>query len=167
MTFQIFIGSLIILLNLTVHAIVLVMTVRPVRRAGDWVRAHERIEGALAAITLGGVIVLAAHTVEVWIWAFALQWTGAVPTLPDAVYFALVTFTTLGYGDIILPPEFRIFAAMAAVNGMVLFGISTAYLVEVYMLAFGRRAGGPGETLRRFRGPRFLGDREADRDDPD
>ena len=54
---------------------------------------------------------------------------GTLPDLADAIYFSLVTYTTLGYGDIVVGSGFRVFAAMAAVTGLLNFGISTAFLV--------------------------------------
>lgn len=82
------------------------------------------ITGAVAAL-------VAAHTVEVWIWAISLLLLGAVHGISDAVYFALVTYTTVGYGDVVLAPAFRVFGAMAAVTGMLVFGLSTAFLVAI------------------------------------
>jgi len=55
--------------------------------------------------------------------------SGALPDWNTAVYFSLVTYTTLGYGDVVLGPGLRIFAAFSAVTGLLGFGISTAFLV--------------------------------------
>lgn len=74
--------------------------------------------------------ILFSHTVQVWIWSGAFVWTGALEGWNTAVYFSLVTYTTLGYGDIILGPGLRIFAAFASVTGLLGFGISTAFLVS-------------------------------------
>jgi len=85
-----------------------------------------------AMIIIGAVAALVvAHTVEVWIWAISLFFLGAVHNVSDAVYFSLVTYTTVGYGDVVLVPEFRVFGAMAAVTGMLVFGLSTAFLVAI------------------------------------
>ena len=59
--------------------------------------------------------------------------------LPDwntALYFSLVTYTTLGYGDIVLGPDLRIFGAFASVAGLLAFGLSTAYLVALMTQIF-------------------------------
>lgn len=73
-------------------------------------------------------IIVFAHTVQVWIWAAAFMLLGALPNWSDAIYFSLVTYTTLGYGDITLGQGTRLFAAMAAVAGLLTFGLSTAFL---------------------------------------
>ena len=72
---------------------------------------------------------LIGHTAQIWLWAIALKIMGVFASTSHAVYFSLVTSTTLGYGDITLNPEWRIFGAMAAVTGLLTFGLSTAFLV--------------------------------------
>lgn len=86
-----------------------------------------------SAILIGTAIVavVMGHTVVVWIWAAAFRISDALPDILEAVYFSLVTYTTLGYGDLVLEPGFRIFGAMAAVTGLLNFGISTAFLVAL------------------------------------
>ena len=71
-------------------------------------------------------MVLATMTIEVWLWALVLIATGAVAGLEPAVYFALVCFTTLGFGDITLPQEWRLLSALIGANGFLMFGWSTA-----------------------------------------
>ena len=50
----------------------------------------------------------------------------------DAIYFVLVTATTVGYGDLTLGTEYRIFGAFAGVTGLLTFGLSTAILVSLF-----------------------------------
>lgn len=88
------------------------------------------IIAAFAAILLG-------HTLQVWIWALVLKTAKAIHALENAVYFALVTSTTLGYGDITMGREWRLFGTMAAVNGLLTFGLSTAFLIEVFARSYG------------------------------
>uniref|UniRef100_UPI0035B0086A ion channel n=1 Tax=Paracoccus sp. TaxID=267 RepID=UPI0035B0086A len=63
-------------------------------------------------------------------WASTFYHLQAFPTLEEAVYFTLVSFTTLGYGDVLLPQELRILGGMVAVNGMLNIGVLTALLIE-------------------------------------
>lgn len=69
-------------------------------------------------------------TVSVWIWAIALWQLDIFQTIEASVYFSLVAFTTLGFGDILLPIEWRLLGGLAAANGLLNFGILTAMLVE-------------------------------------
>jgi len=73
--------------------------------------------------------VLFAHTLQVWIWSSGFVLAEAISDWNTAIYFSLVTYTTLGYGDVVLGPGLRIFAAFASVTGLLGFGISTAFLV--------------------------------------
>jgi hypothetical protein len=94
-------------------------------------RRRHLPEGIFSAllVTVAVAVLVASHTVQVWLWAFALMALGAIQGVSDGVYFALVTYTTVGYGDVVLDPQFRVFGAMAAVTGMLAFGLSTASLV--------------------------------------
>ena len=69
-------------------------------------------------------------TVSAWLWAFVFIAIDALPNLEEALYFSVVTFTTLGYGDITLSPQWRLLASLTAVNGLIVVGLNTAYLVE-------------------------------------
>lgn len=104
----------------------------------DWLKAVDSGAFPHSAFVLAFAftLVLAGHTAQVWIWAAAFVLSGAIESLEDAAYFALVTTTTLGYGDITLSRRHRIFGAMAAVSGLLTFGLSTAFLVGVITRVF-------------------------------
>lgn len=82
---------------------------------------------ALAAAVTGTLAMIA---VSVWIWAFAFRLLGLFDTTEGALYFALTAFTTLGFGDVLLPAEWRLLGGMAAANGFLSFGLVTALLIE-------------------------------------
>ena len=74
--------------------------------------------------------VLLQMTVAVWAWALMMLALGIFQTLELSVYFALVAFTTLGFGDILLPIEWRLLGGMAALNGLLNIGLVTAAMIE-------------------------------------
>lgn len=81
-----------------------------------------------------GLILLVLHLSEALIWAIAyyvIPETPNLKTFEEAVYFSLVTFTTLGYGDITLGENWRLLSGAEAVNGILLAGWSTALLFTV------------------------------------
>ena len=85
----------------------------------------------LLLVMLGvSFVVLGIITAGVWIWALAFYTLGVFITLEASVYFSLVSFTTLGFGDVLLPQEWRLLSGMAAANGLLNFGLLTALLVE-------------------------------------
>ncbi|NOD63410.1 MULTISPECIES: ion channel [unclassified Ruegeria] len=82
-------------------------------------------------IAVALVFIVATHTIQVWLWAIVWVLLDVLPTWNSAVYFSLVTFTTLGYGDIVLGEALRIFGSFASVAGLLTFGLSTAYMVAL------------------------------------
>jgi hypothetical protein len=86
----------------------------------------------LIAVMMATVAVLmVAHTCEIVIWSGASALVDATPEATDRIYFAFVNFTTLGYGDIVPVPRWRLLGPMTAMNGVLLFGWSTAVIFEV------------------------------------
>ena len=128
---QLFIGSLVIAATVAVHAEMLAVMTDRSPKLLQLARAHLRRFSETGFITAGVLFILLAHTVEVWIWAVVLMATGAVAGLEPALYFSLVSFTTLGFGDITLSAEWRLMSALIGANGFLLFGWSTAYMVEL------------------------------------
>lgn len=131
MTFliQILLGTIILILCSLIHSFILVWSINMLKSAAgklDVEKTNTRIL-IFTAIALASVVL--AHTIQVWIWAVSFIAFGALSTLSDALYFALITYTTVGYGDIILGEPYRIYGAMAAVTGLLSFGLSTAFLV--------------------------------------
>lgn len=89
------------------------------------------------AVALGFIV--ATHTIQVWIWAIVWVLLDVLPDWNSAIYFSLVTFTTLGYGDIVLGEGLRIFGSFASVAGLLAFGLSTAYMVALMTRVFQER----------------------------
>jgi len=76
-----------------------------------------------------------AHVAGVIIWSLAYWILGAAPPGSDLLYFALVNYTTLGYGDVVPVERWRLLGPMTAMNGILLFGWSTAVIFEVLQRA--------------------------------
>ena len=83
-------------------------------------------------LAMAGVSLLAQAivTIGVWLWALTFWWVGALPDFEHSLYFALVCYSTLGLGDIVLPEQWRILSGMTAANGFLSFGIVTALMIE-------------------------------------
>ncbi|MCZ6665475.1 MAG: ion channel [Gammaproteobacteria bacterium] len=130
--FQILWGSVLLVGCISIHVGILVGAILVLRSIGARLKNSARslrwallIGTALAAIVSG-------HTIEVWILAITVLAVGALSGVGEAIYFALVTYTTLGYGDVTLAPEFRILGAFGSVTGLLAFGLSTAFLVGLF-----------------------------------
>lgn len=64
-----------------------------------------------------------------WAWLFVL--TGIFEDFESSFYFAIISATTVGYGDVVLSDEWRILSGFAAAGGFIIFGLDTAVLLEV------------------------------------
>lgn len=84
-----------------------------------------------AAIVVGVLFVMLVQTANVWVWAVAFYLVGVFSQFEPALYFSLVSYSTLGFGDIVLDERWRLLSGMAAANGLLCFGWSTAHLVEL------------------------------------
>ena len=69
-------------------------------------------------------------TISTWGWAMIYIYIGEFQHWEPALYYAIASFTTLGYGDIVLSEQWRILGALSAVNGLIVFGLNTAFLIE-------------------------------------
>jgi voltage-gated potassium channel Kch len=96
---------------------------------------RSTLRSALVIAVLVLVMSLAAY-VESALWAGLYWMVDALPNLPDALYFSLVTYTTLGYGDVTLGEDWRLLAAFEAANGIIMFGWTTAIIVAAVQRMF-------------------------------
>lgn len=128
---QLLLGSMVISMTVIVQAIFIGVAETVLIRLGRWLLQPPH--SVKTTISLIGVTLwlMAAHSIGVWIWAVAFLSLGVFESTEPALYFSVVSFTTLGFGDILLPVEWRILAGMSAANGLLIFGVSTAFLVEL------------------------------------
>lgn len=83
-------------------------------------------------VPLGIVMGLfALHGVEIWLYAFAYRLGGLLPTIEQALYFSISTYSTVGAAGPTLPMEWRVVGVLEAINGMLLLGWSTAFLFQM------------------------------------
>jgi hypothetical protein len=106
---------------------------------------------------IAGVVLLMfmVSLLEVSLWAAMYVVLDAVAEFPQALYFSMVTFTTLGYGDIVLDARWQLLAAFEAANGIIMFGWTTAIVIAVVQRVYfgGKHASDEtDETARDSRG---------------
>jgi Ion channel len=131
------VGSAVSFVNIAIHAVVMMTVVVTARRASTWKhRGGQSWLAAIMVVTVG--VLLVAHVAEVITWSLAYVVLGATPDGADVMYFAFVNYTTLGYGDIVPVDRWRLLGPMAAMNGVLLFGWSTAVIFEVLRQAMYR-----------------------------
>jgi hypothetical protein len=116
--------------NIAIHAIVMTAVLRVAHAAHERATSHQSLR--LVAVMIATVSVLmAAHIAEVAVWSLAYAMVGIAPPGTDLIYFAFVNYTTLGYGDITSIERWQLLGPMTAMNGVLLFGWSTAVIFAV------------------------------------
>jgi hypothetical protein len=130
-------GLLLIVLTIAIHTTAVVLMsfgletrirVRADKHKPHGLRATPTVIGHIGAVAL---ILAALHGLEGVLWALAYWWLGALDSFTSASIDALATMTTFEIPGLTLPSRFQMISALAAVNGVLLFGISTAFLFAV------------------------------------
>jgi len=76
------------------------------------------------------------HFAEAGVWALFYKWNDLFPNFETCLYFSLGTYSTIGYGDIVLPSHWRILGAIEGISGVLLCGLSTAFLLALINAGF-------------------------------
>ena len=131
------VGLALIVLTIAVHTTAVVVMAfgletriraRADKHKAERLRAVPTMIGHIGAVAL---ILAALHGVEGLLWALAYWGLGALDSVRDASVYALATMTTLDVSGLAVPARFQMLSALQAVNGVLLFGISTAFLFAV------------------------------------
>ena len=128
---QLMIGSLLTFASILVAGLSWWLLETFMARMHYWAMRPPHGPKLFAVLTFSLVMTLLMVTSAVWIWAVAFYFLGIFGAFEASVYFSLVAITTLGFGDILLPQEWRLLGGLAAANGLLMFGVLTAMLVEV------------------------------------
>jgi Ion channel len=127
---QLLVGSSVSAINIIIHALSTLIMIRMARAAGlrQASRPSLHVVGVMMATS---VVLMLAHAIEVFVWSLAYAIANAAPDDANLIYFAFVNYTTLGYGDVTPLPNWRLLGPLTAMNGVLMFGWSTALMFEV------------------------------------
>ena len=114
-----------------IHALALAATVNFVRHERRLGRAGAGALIDLAIVALVVSFAFVAHLIEIALWAVLLVICGEFQEFGNAFYHSAVNYTTLGYGDLLLTPSWRMLGPLEAANGALMFGVSTAMVFAV------------------------------------
>lgn len=131
------VGTLLIVLTTAIHAMCMVITLRVLEHRTGRRRMASKSQ---RLFVVSGTILLffAAALVEVSVWAAAFVILGAIAGLEPALYFSMVTYTTLGYGDVLLGEQWRLLSSFEAANGIMMFGWTTALVIAVVQRTYAK-----------------------------
>lgn len=127
---QLLVGAAASIVTIAIHAVVMAAVVRITQVMGvqHTSRPMQRLIGVMIASVL---VLMAAHCVEVLVWALTYWLVEAAPAKAGLIYFAFVNYTTLGYGDVTPVERWQLLGPITAMNGVLMFGWSTAVIFEV------------------------------------
>jgi hypothetical protein len=114
-----------------VHALALGATVNLFRHERRRGRAGAGALIDLAIVALATSFAFVAHLIEIALWAALLVTCGEFQEFANAFYHSAVNYTTLGYGDLLMTPSWRLLGPLEAANGALMFGVSTAMVFAV------------------------------------
>lgn len=132
---KLLLGIALMAICVAIHATGLIAILRrlQLRLAG-----RPRSFGASAwRLTRVAAATILLHIAHVLVWAAAYAVGGAMPDFTAASYFSAVTYTTTGYGDLVLPPDWRLVGAVEALTGILMCGLSTGMFFAVFSEIFG------------------------------
>jgi len=124
-----------------IHASGVTSALRWLRRQPDL--REQFLPQAWLFIRVAGWIVL-LHLLEIFAWALLYTWKDAMPDLQTAAYFSAVTYTTTGYGDLVLPEAWRLVGGVEALTGILMCGWSTGFFFAVVSRMSVKDTGTPG-----------------------
>jgi hypothetical protein len=125
------VGAGAVLCTLMIHGLAVLANVNFVRyeRRRGRVGVGFRIDFTIVVVAL--LLVFLAHLIEMALWAGLFVICGEFHEFGIAYYFSAVNYTTLGYGDLIMSPSWKLLGPLEAANGALMFGVSTAMVFTV------------------------------------
>lgn len=130
---RVYLLALVLVLALFIfHTILLFEVAEQLVHSQSWIGTHFGQHRIGRVMVLGCFCILfIAHVAEAAAYGLFLRWNRLVPTFCEGLYFAAVTTTALGYGDVVLPPPWRQLGPLVAIAGLLKFGCSTAFLFVI------------------------------------
>jgi hypothetical protein len=121
-------GTVIICTTVLIHILGLMSITGLAGNVSTRFKLHGRSHrvAVMIAIVLG---LFAVVSIEIWVWAICYVVLSVAPDFSSALYLSTITYSTVGYGDVVPALEWRQFAALEGITGFLMIGWSTAYLV--------------------------------------
>jgi ion channel len=129
MLIELLLAGGLVMVTVTIHAVGFHALLRAM------VRSHALATSGFWPVTRLVIVLtcwlILVHLVEISAWGLFYLWQGYVPDAESALYFSGVTYTTVGYGDLVLPKPWRMLAPLEALTGILMCGLSTGLFFAV------------------------------------
>lgn len=121
-------GLPVILICLVLQALFIAWCMRTYLRFRPYTRASNAVLPEILVLSAVMLLLMLGNCLQMALWAGLFMLLGEFDNFVTALYFSGVTFATLGYGDLVLSPPWRLLSALEAANGILMFGVSTAVM---------------------------------------
>ena len=123
MLIKLLFACLLVVATVSIHALGFSVLLRAMIRSHALDQAGFRpVTNIVIALTCWLILI---HLAEIAVWGLFFFWRGCLPDAESAFYFSAVTYTTVGYGDLVLPRTWRMLAPIEALTGILMCGLST------------------------------------------
>lgn len=120
-----------LVVTMVVAALLFEVAGQALRHVDGLMQHKHRALQTISVLLIALIWILLVLTLCIWGWAILYLALDVFDELEPALYFAIVSFTTVGYGDVVIGEHWRLLAGMTATNGLLIFGLFTAFLVEI------------------------------------
>ena len=125
------VGAIPVVFTIFTHGLAVMSTLGFIRREKRLGREGVSFRNDFLMVMLTMTFTMAAHLIEIAWWAILFIFCGEFREFGTAYYHSAVNYTTLGYGDLLMTPAWRLLGPLEAANGMLMFGVSTAMIFAV------------------------------------
>lgn len=129
MTLAILSAVCLVVVTVAIHTIGLALMIRVLRQMRPLALRGLIVISPMMMLVASGIIIL--HLVEIGIWASFYLYAGCLSDAESAFYFSGTTYTTIGYGDLVLPKPWRILAPVQALTGILMCGLSASFFFAI------------------------------------
>jgi hypothetical protein len=140
MLIAILIGTGTLVLNLAIQVAALVLVMRFLLRRLDTIPRRPDFVTEVWMLGIVLAMLFAGHVLQFATWAFLFLAVREFADFQTAFYHSVVNFTSLGYGDIVMSPRWRLLGALEAANGILMFGLTTGGLMALMSRLFARHS---------------------------
>jgi ion channel len=126
---KLFMASALVATTVIIHAGGLGMVLSHVLRSAE--RPDTRFWPITWLLVRIAWFLIAIHFLEIAVWGLFFWWQNCLPDAESSFYFSGVTYATIGYGDLVLPEEWRLFGPVEGLTGILMCGLSTAFFFVI------------------------------------